>query len=127
MNEKIISCFPGMSELNKYANIFQTAVPKLGLKKRRKLLMKAGVKTERITILCTPKFKAYLIREAKREGISVSQFVRQRCENKPQTQDEEMLATLLEQVKAATTKASTSLEKGLSDARQVLAELRRKA
>ena len=89
--------------------------------------METSVKTERITILGTPEFKAYLIREAKREGISVSQFVRQRCENKPQTQDEEMLATLLEQVKAATTKASTSLEKGLSDARQVLAELRGKA
>ncbi|MDJ0819375.1 MAG: hypothetical protein QNJ58_24440 [Desulfobacterales bacterium] len=84
--------------------------------------MRAGVKTERITILCTSEFKAYLIREAKREGISVSQFVRQRCENKPQTQEEEMLAALVEQVKAATAKASTSLEKGLSDARQVLAD-----
>jgi hypothetical protein len=89
--------------------------------------MEAAVKTERITILGTPEFKAYLVREAKREGISVSQFVRQRCENKPQTRDEEMLAILLEQVKAATAKASTSLEKGLLDARQVLAELRSKA
>ena len=89
--------------------------------------MKTAVKTERITILGTPEFKAYLVREAKREGISVSQFVRQRCENKPQTQDEEILATLIEEVRTATAKASTSLEKGLSDARQVLAELRRKA
>ena len=89
--------------------------------------MDAAVKTERITILGTPEFKAYLIREAKREGVSVSQFVRQRCENKPQTRDEEMLVTLLEQVKAVTAKASASLEKGLSDARQVLTELRRKA
>jgi|COG998Drversion2_1049125.scaffolds.fasta_scaffold1197702_1 hypothetical protein len=89
--------------------------------------MEAAVKTERITILGTPEFKAYLVREAKREGISVSQFVRLRCENKPQTQDEEILATLIEEVRTATAKASTSLEKGLSDARQVLAELRRKA
>ena len=89
--------------------------------------MEAAVKTERITILGTPEFKAYLIREAKRKGISVSQFVRQRCENKPQTQDEEILATLVKEVKAATAKASTSLEKGLSDAKQVLAALRRKA
>ena len=44
--------------------------------------MEAAVKTERITILGTPEFKAYLVREAKREGISVSQFVRQRCENR---------------------------------------------
>jgi len=89
--------------------------------------MEAAVKTERITILGTPEFKAYLIREAKREGISVSQFVRQRCEKKPQTQDEEILAALVKEVGAATAKASASLEKGLSDAEQVLVELRRKA
>ena len=89
--------------------------------------MEAAVKTERITILGTPEFKAYLVREAKRKGTSVSEFVRQRCENRPQTQDEEILATLVEEVRAASAKASTSLEKGLSDAEQVLAELRRKA
>lgn len=89
--------------------------------------MEASVKTERITILGTPEFKAYLVREAKRTGISVSQFVRQRCESKPQTQDDEILATLLEEVRASTAKASASLEKGLSDAEQVLAEMRRKA
>ena len=88
--------------------------------------MEAAVKTERITILGTPEFKAYLVREAKREGISVSQFVRQRCEKKTQTQDEEILATLVQEVRLATAKASASLEKGLSDARQVLAELRRR-
>jgi hypothetical protein len=89
--------------------------------------MEAAVKTERITIMGTPEFKAYLVREAKRAGISVSQLVRQRCENKPQTQDEEILATLVEEVRAATAKASASLEKGLSDAEQVLSELRSKA
>ena len=89
--------------------------------------MKSTVKTQRITILGTPKFKAYLVREAEREGVSVSQLVRQRCENKPQTQDEEILATLIEEVRTATAKASVSLEKGLSDAKRVLAELRRKA
>ena len=89
--------------------------------------METAVKTERITILGTPKFKAFLVREAKREGMSVSQFVRQRCENRPQTQDEEILATLVEEIRTATAKASASLEKGLSDAEQVLAELRRKA
>lgn len=89
--------------------------------------MEATVKSERITILGTPEFKAYLIREAKREGISVSQFVRQRCEKKPQTQDDEILATLIKEVRSATARASASLEKGLSDAEQVLAELKRKA
>jgi hypothetical protein len=89
--------------------------------------MEATAKTERITILGTPKFKAYLIREAKREGISVSQFVRQRCENTPKTQDEEILAALIKEVREATAKASASLEKGLSDAELVLAELGAKA
>ena len=89
--------------------------------------MKTAVKTERITILGAPELKAYLVREPKREGISVSQSVRQRYENKPLTQDEEILATLLEWIGAATAKASTSLIKGLSDTEQVISELRRKA
>jgi len=89
--------------------------------------MDPAVKTERITILGTPEFKAFLVREAEKEGVSVSQFVRQRCENSPQTQDEELLAAMVEEVKLATARAAGSLEKGLSDAEQVLAELRRKA
>ena len=38
-----------------------------------------AAKTERITILGTPDFKAFLAREAKKEGVSLSQLVRQRC------------------------------------------------
>jgi hypothetical protein len=33
--------------------------------------MKTAVKTERITILGTPEFKDFLIREAKQEGVSL--------------------------------------------------------
>ena len=84
------------------------------------------VKTERITILGTPDFKDFLTREAKKEGVSLSQLVRQRCEKKPtNNEDEELLATLVKEVRAATAKAKVSLEKGLSDAEQVLAEIRR--
>ncbi len=38
-----------------------------------------AVQSERITILGTPDFKAFLTREAKREGVSMSELVRQRC------------------------------------------------
>lgn len=84
-----------------------------------------AVKTERITILGTPDFKDFLKREAKREGVSLSQLVRKRCENKPTTnEDEELLAVLVKEVGAATAKAKVSLEKGLADAEQVLVEIR---
>ena len=87
--------------------------------------MQTAVKTKRITILGTPDFKDFLNREAKKEGVSVSQFVRQRCEGKPQNpEDEEMLAALVKEVGAANTKAKLSLEKGLADAEKVLAEIR---
>jgi len=86
------------------------------------------VKTERITILGTPDFKDFLTREAKKEGVSLSQLVRQRCEKKPTSnEDEELLAVLVKEVRAATAKAKISLEKGLADAEQVLAEIRRAA
>jgi len=87
--------------------------------------METAVKTERITILGTPDFKDFLTREAKKEGISLSQLVRQRCEKKPPNdKDEELLTALLEEVRAATTKANLSLKKGLDDAEKVLAEIR---
>lgn len=36
-------------------------------------------KNERITILGTADFKAFLVAEAEREGVSVSELVRRRC------------------------------------------------
>ncbi len=85
-------------------------------------------KTERITILGTSGFKAFLTREAKKEGVSLSQLVRQRCERKPtNSEDEAMIAALVKEVQAATAKAKSSLEKGLADAEKVLAEIRRPA
>lgn len=86
--------------------------------------MATAVKTERITILGTPEFKKFLTREAKKEGVSVSQLVRQRCEKKPpNNEDEELLAALVKEVSAATAKAKKSLEKGLNDAEEILNEL----
>ena len=82
------------------------------------------VKTERITILGTPDFKAFLAREAKKEGVSVSQLVRQRCEYAPATKDEELLLQMVAQVRDATKRAKKSLDRGIKDAERTLSELR---
>jgi hypothetical protein len=75
--------------------------------------------------LGSPDFKAFLIREAKKEGVSLSQLVRQRCERKPlNREDEELLAALVKEVGEATARAKASLEKGLADAERALAEIR---
>ncbi len=82
------------------------------------------VKTERITILGTPQFKAFLQKEARKEGISVSQLVRQRCEMKAGGEDEELLSALISEVSEATQRARNSLEQGLAEAEATLASLR---
>ncbi len=79
--------------------------------------------TARTTILTTPDFKVWLSQEAQKEGISVSELVRQRCQAKP-SKDEALLAILVAEVREATIKAKVSLTKGLNDAESVLAELR---
>ncbi|MEH0019649.1 MAG: hypothetical protein V6Z89_08350 [Desulfobacter sp.] len=79
--------------------------------------------TARITILSTPDFKAWLSREAKKEGVSLSELVRRRCRLTP-GDDEVVLAALVGEVREATQKAKASLEKGLEDAESVLTELR---
>jgi hypothetical protein len=86
-----------------------------------------SVQSERITILGTPDFKAFLVKEAKKEGVSMSELVRQRCIQKPADQDEELLAALVNEVNKATVKAQKSLEKGLGDAERILADIRRAA
>ncbi|MCU7815632.1 MAG: hypothetical protein KZQ81_10585 [Candidatus Thiodiazotropha sp. (ex Rostrolucina anterorostrata)] len=83
-----------------------------------------SVKTERITILGTPDFKAFLTREAKKEGLSVSQLVRDRCRRKAADKDEELLLGLVSEVRDATQKAKNALDKGLKDAEEVLMEVR---
>ena len=86
--------------------------------------METAIKTERITILSTPQFKAFLTREARNEGKSLSELVRQRCENRPQDQDEALLLALTAEIKKAAKKAKKSLEEGLTEAEKVLGELR---
>ena len=60
-----------------------------------------------------------------KEGVSLSQLVRQRCEKRPvNSEDEELLAALMKEVGEGAARAKASLEKGLADAEQVLAEIR---
>ena len=84
-----------------------------------------SIQSERITILGTPDFKAFLAKESKKEGISMSELVRQRCTQTPANEDEDLLNALMAEVNKATQKAKMSLEKGLNDAENVLAEIRR--
>lgn len=86
-----------------------------------------SVQSERITILGTPDFKEFLVKEAKKEGVSMSELVRQRCTQKPANKDEELLAALVSEVNNASVKAKESLEKGLRDAEKALAAMRRAA
>lgn len=83
-----------------------------------------SVKSERITILGTPEFKAFLGEEAVKEGVSVSELVRNRCQAVPPSDDETALKELILLASEATKRAVTSLDKGINDAESVLAELR---
>ncbi len=81
------------------------------------------MKTERITLLGTPEFKAYLAVEAGKEGVSVSELVRRRCERIP-TEDEKALATLAEALTHAVAEARQSVTAGLEAANRVLEDVR---
>lgn len=83
-----------------------------------------SVKSERITILGSPDFKAFLGVEAKREGVSISELVRRRCQAMPPNDDEVILKELIKLASEATKRASKSLDKGIKDAESLLAELR---
>lgn len=79
------------------------------------------MKTERITVLGTPEFKAFLAAEASREGVSVSELVRRRCEGAP-TQDDALLRELSAELRASVADARRSLENGLRAVQEALAD-----
>lgn len=81
------------------------------------------MKTERVTLLTTPEFKAFLVKEAAREGVSVAELVRSRCERRP-SEEEAALAALTAELRAALGRAHESLRGGLREARGVLDEAR---
>jgi hypothetical protein len=85
-------------------------------------------KSERITILTTPEFKARLEREARMQQISVAKLIRDRLErDEPasvSTADDAVLAALIEEVHSATRRAQLALDKGLAEAEATLRALR---
>ncbi len=83
------------------------------------------MKTERVTLLTSPDFKAFLSAEAQREGISVAELVRSRCERRP-TEEEAILAALTSELNKAVGEAKRALKGGLDEAQAVLTELRAK-
>jgi hypothetical protein len=81
------------------------------------------MKTERVTLLTTPEFKAFLASEAKRERVSVAELVRARCEQRPSS-DEALLRSLAAELRSAITQAKRSLREGLDEAHAALDEVR---
>ncbi len=64
------------------------------------------------------------LNEADKEGISISELIRNRCQAVPPSDDEIALKELIAVASKATKRASKSLEKGINDAEVVLKELR---
>ena len=80
------------------------------------------MKTERVTLPTSPDFKAFLAAEARREGVSVAELVRSRCERLP-NDEEALLAALTAELNKAVGEAKASLHSGLDEAHAVFDEL----
>jgi hypothetical protein len=86
------------------------------------LVMNRNSKTELITILGTPEFKAFLALEAEKGGVSVSELVRTRCERTPEvSEDLEALQNLSRELGRAVAEARQALESGLAEVQSILA------
>jgi len=81
------------------------------------------MKTERVTLLTTPDFKVFLAREAEREGVSVAELVRSRCERRP-SEDEALLAALTKELLSSVATARLALREALDEANKTLQELK---
>lgn len=80
------------------------------------------MKTERVTFLTEPEFKAFLAAEAQRERLSLGELIRRRCERRP-SDEEAVLASLTSELKKAVGDAKKSLKEGLREVRAVLDDL----
>ena len=84
------------------------------------------MKSERITFLATPEFKANLTQLAVRENTSVGEVIRgrfERAQNRPDASEESELRALVADLRVAAAQAQTSLSEGLAEAEQTLREL----
>ena len=83
------------------------------------------MKTERVTLLATKEFKRFLETQAKKEGVSVSELVRNRCEDGV-SENEQLLVELTTQVAQALLEGRNALKKANEKAESVIKELRAK-
>ena len=86
------------------------------------------MKSERITFLATPEFKANVTQLAVRENTSVGEVIRgrfERAQNRPDASEESELRALVADLRVATAQAQISLSEGLAEAEQTLRELRK--
>ena len=81
------------------------------------------MKTERVTLLTTPEFKSFLTREAKREGVSVAELVRSRCEGRT-SGAEATLVALTAELRTAIAAAHEAAAEGLQAMQSALEHLR---
>jgi hypothetical protein len=78
---------------------------------------------EQLTIELPAEFKAYLVAEAARQGVSVSDFVRERIDVLS-PDDERAVADLLNETAEALADARRSMRRSRENAEAVIAELR---
>ncbi|WHZ09836.1 MAG: hypothetical protein OJF60_000275 [Burkholderiaceae bacterium] len=86
------------------------------------------MKSERITFLATPEFKANLTRLASRENTSVGEVIRgrfERARGDAAAAQESELRALTADLHTAVAEARASLRDGLSEAEQTLRALRK--
>lgn len=76
---------------------------------------------KRITVRGSAEFKSYLMLEASKEGMSVSELIRQRCERKP-GDEEALLKDLLRELHLAVESAKKSVEEGVAAVNDTLRE-----
>lgn len=88
------------------------------------------MKSERITFLATPEFKANLARLAAQQHTSVGEVIRGRFEQPvdlPTLAQETELRALVADLRAATAEVQVGLREGLAEAQQTLRALRQAA
>jgi len=83
------------------------------------------MKTERLVLLTSPAFKAFVGKEAKREGVSVAELVRRRVQPTPGA-DEAELIELTAQLRKAVGEAQRSAHVSLAEVEAILGALRHK-
>jgi hypothetical protein len=82
------------------------------------------MKTARVQVLTTPAFRDWLRKEARKNGVSVAELVRSRCEGSS-NEEERAVAELAAQLRKEVHRAQSSLRSSLADTEALLKELKK--